>query len=268
MEKSGGACTVQPEPYEMQKTPDQVKPKPILILVETMGSANLGAVARTAAAFGLEGFRLVAPRCKLSEESKMWACYGSRLFENIQSYETLKEALTDIDVAVALSRREGRYRHRHHNLATLQNSVLPKMQDQTQTAYVFGNEESGLSRAHLGLCHYSAEIPVVAEDGSLNLAHAVSITLYEVLGRPSTKTEKIEPKSVHEEVAPTERLRNLLRKSHHTLERVGYPIHSSTLEEKMVKLDRLVHRSGLENWEVRLLLGMLKQVNARLDELS
>jgi tRNA/rRNA methyltransferase len=243
-------------------------PMPVLILVETMGSANLGAVARTAAAFGLEGFRLVAPRCKLNAESKMWACYGARLFPNVVSFETLDEALHDIDVAVALSRREGRYRHRHYNLASLKNSILPKMQEQTQTAFVFGNEESGLSREHLGLCHYSAEIPVLAQDGSLNLAHAVSITLYEILGRPSTDTNTIEAKNVHEEVAPVERLRNLLTKSHRTLERVGYPKYNSTLPEEMVKLDRLVQRSGLENWEVRLLLGMLKQVNDRLDELS
>lgn len=231
-----------------------------------MGSANLGAVARSAAAFGLEGFRLVAPRCELDEASKMWACYGSRLFENIVTFETLEEALEDVDIAVALSRREGRYRHRHSKLATLKSEILPRMQDGTRTAFVFGNEESGLSRSHLGLCHYSAEIPVLAEDGSLNLAHAVSITLYEFLGR--VEAEEVRPKSVHEEVAPVERLRNLLTKSQATLERVGYPKYNTTLPEAMVKLDRLVQRSGMENWEVRLLLGMLKQVNDCLDDLS
>ena len=194
--------------------------KPILILVQTMGSANLGSVARTAAAYNLDGFRLVAPRCKLNQESKMWACYGERLFPNIRSFETLKEALEDVDIAVGLSRRSGRYRHRHFDLATLKEAVLPSvLTDETQTAYVFGNEESGLSRADLDLCHYSAEIPVLAHDGSLNLSHAVSITLYEVLGRPTSSTEKPEPKSVHEEAAPMEQVADLLRKGRATLER-------------------------------------------------
>lgn len=234
-----------------------------------MGSANLGSVARTAAAFGLNGFRLVAPRCELNQESKMWACYGSRLFPHIETFDNLQEALHDVDLAVALSRREGRYRHRHHNLATLHKSVLPDMlETETQLAYVFGNEESGLSRPDLGLCHFSAEIPVLAEDGSLNLAHAVSITLYEVLGRPSRSVEKPGPKSLHEEKAPLERQRDLLRKSQATLARVGFPKHGSTLEQEMVKLERLVQRSGLENWELRLLLGMLKQMNAKLDQLE
>ena len=234
-----------------------------------MGSANLGSVARTAAAFGLEGFRLVAPRCEWTEESKMWACYGSRLAPNIETFETLKEALQDVDISVALSRRDGRYRHRHYDLASLERMVLPEMKKpETQTAYVFGNEESGLSRADLGLCHFSAEIPVMAEDGSLNLSHAVSITLYEVLGRPSRSIEKPGPKSVHEEEAPLERLRDLIRKGRATLERVGFPKHGSTLDQEMVKVERLIQQSGLENWEMRLLLAILKQTNAHLDELE
>lgn len=239
--------------------------RPILILVETMGSANIGSVARTAAAFGLEGFRLVAPRCKVNEESKKWACRGRRLFPSIETFPDLKSALHDVDVAVALSRRQGRYRHRHFNLGAFQESVLPGIAEGVQVAYLFGNEESGLSRAHLSLCHFSAEIPVLSEDGSLNLAHAVTVTLYEVLGRPSVSSEKPGPKNVHEEVAPLERLQDLLRKSACTLKRIGYPKQHATLGEEMVKLDRLVQRSGLENWEVRLLLGMLKQLNHHLD---
>ena len=52
---------------------------------------------------------------------------------------------------------------------------------------------------------------------------------------------------------------------HLALERVGYPRHRSTLEEEMVKLERIAARSKLQNWEVKLLLGMLKQINYRLD---
>ena len=142
------------------------------------------------------------------------------------------------------------------------------MVDGAQVAYVFGNEKSGLSRAHLDLCHFSAEIPVLAESGSLNLAHAVTVTLYEVLARPTAKADKPEPKSIHEEAAPLERLQDLLRKSERTLERVGFPREASSLGAEMVKLDRLVQRSGMENWEVRLLLAMIKQVNTRLDDLQ
>lgn len=243
----------------------EAKP-PIIILVETMGSANVGSVARSARAFGLDRFRLVSAQCKVNQESKMWACYGSELLDRIEYYQTLEEALHDVDLAVALSRREGRYRHRHYKLASLKSQILPQVTEGVQVSYVFGNEESGLSRAHLSLCHYSAEIPTLVEEGSLNLAHAVSIVLYEILGRPHGGDQPIEPGSPHEEVAPLEKLQHLIRKGQATLDRVGYPVHHSTLDQEMVKLERLLHRVGLENWEVRLLLGMLKQVNTKLDE--
>ena len=43
------------------------------------------AVARTAAAFGLSGFRLVSPRCEVDEETRKWACYGQRVFPGIEA---------------------------------------------------------------------------------------------------------------------------------------------------------------------------------------
>lgn len=238
---------------------------PIVILVETMGSANLGAVARSAAAFGLTGFRLVAPQCEITDESRMWATYGQELFPNVQTYETLQDALKDVDVAVALSRREGRYRHRHHKLASLQSQIVPGLDENSQMAYVFGNERSGLSRRDLKFCHYSAEIPVISGKGSLNLAHAVAIVLYEALGRPASGEPVVQPKNEHEERASSDWLEHLLRESRTALVQAGYPTHPRTnLEQEMVKLGRLLQHSKLETWEARMLLGMVKQVNKSL----
>ena len=112
--------------------------EPVLILVETMGSANLGSVARTAAAFGLTGFRLVAPRCSIDEETRKWACYGKRLFDNIETFPDLPSALHDVSLAVALSRRDGKDRHRHYSLPYLTQDVLPKFQHAGRTAFVLG----------------------------------------------------------------------------------------------------------------------------------
>ena len=103
---------------------------PVVVLVETMGSANLGAVARTAAAFGLSGFRLVSPRCEVDEETRKWACYGQRVFPGIEVFDDLHAALKDITFAVALSRREGRSRHKHYHLPLLAEKILPDLPDQ------------------------------------------------------------------------------------------------------------------------------------------
>jgi TrmH family RNA methyltransferase len=235
---------------------------PVLVLVETMGPANLGSVARAATAFGLSGFRLVAPKCEIDEETRKWACYGNRILPQVEVYDDLHSALSDVSFAVALSRREGKSRHKHFPLPLLAEKILPELSD-GRLAFVFGNEESGLSRSHLKACHCSAEIPVIAEDGSLNLAHAVSVTLYEWIGR--ARPQQTKPKNEHEQPASAEKLQDLMSRCESLLKRVGYPRHRSTVEDEVVKLQAIMVRSQLEEWEVRLLFGMLRQVVYRLD---
>jgi len=234
------------------------------VLVETQGSANLGSVARCAAAYGVTDLRLVAPQCQPDQSTLMWACYGKRVLEELRTFETLEEALSDLGLAVAFTRRDGKRRHRHHSLAQLCQEVLPRYQIEAPLALVFGNEESGLSNHHLAVCQRSAEIPVVASDGSLNLSHAVAVALYEVVGRESV-VEPLLPKSYNEEPAAAEDLERLMERCFGTLQTAGYPHHRGVLEDEVSKLKNIVMRSSLQDWEVRLLLGMLKQVRYRLE---
>lgn len=232
-----------------------------IVLVETQGPANLGAIARCAAAFGIDDLRLVEPQCEVDETTLMWACYGSRVLEKLQRFEDLPTALEDMGVAVALTRRDGKRRHRHTSLSQFSEEIFPGYQDSGNVALVFGNEESGLANHHLAACQYSAEIPVLASDGSLNLSHAVAIALYEMVGRPR-EMETVEPNE-HERPAGEDRLQLLMEASRKTLAMAGYPHHRSTLDDELTKLKDIVMRSQLEEWEVRLLLGMLKQTRHR-----
>lgn len=236
--------------------------KPVLVLVETQGPANLGAVARCAAAYGVHDVRLVAPQCEVDETTLMWACYGKRVLDGLTFYDDLPAALQGLGVTVALTRRDGKHRHKHHDLASFCDKILPPYLVSGRLGLVFGNEESGLANHHLAACQYSAEIPVFSEDGSLNLSHAVAITLYEVLGRP----HPLDPSapSEHERLAGEERLNLIMEAGRKTLKMAGYPHHRSNLEDELSKLKEVVMRSQLQEWEVRLLLGMLKQVRHRI----
>ena len=237
---------------------------PIVVLVETMGPANLGSVARCCAAFGVTDLRLAEPLCQPDESTLMWACYGKRVLEGMRVFPSLEEALAGVGLAVAFTRRDGKRRHRHHSLAQLCQEVLPSYQSELPLALVFGNEESGLSNAHLSACQRSAEIPVLASDGSLNLSHAVAVALYEVVGR-EREVMPPEPKSQNELPAAAEDLERLLERCSSTLAAAGYPHHRGVLEDEVSKLKNVVMRSSLQDWEVRLLLGMLKQVRYRLE---
>lgn len=236
---------------------------PAVVLVETMGPANLGAVARCCAAYGVTDLRLAEPLCQPDETTLMWACYGKRVLDGMRTFATLEEALTDIGLAVAFTRRDGKRRHRHHSLAQLCQEVLPRYRMEAPLALVFGNEESGLSNHHLAMCQRSAEIPVLASDGSLNLSHAVAVGLYEVVGR-EREVMPPEPKSHNEQPASAEDLERLMERCSSTLAMAGYPHHRGLLEDEVSKLKNIVMRSALQDWEVRLLLGMLKQVRYRL----
>ncbi len=195
----------------------------------------------------------------------MWACYGSPLLDRLTVFQNLAEATKDLQLAVALTRREGKRRHRHHTLSELCLQVLPEYPDLKSVGLVFGNETSGLANHHLDLCARSAEIPVVAREGSLNLAHAVTVALYEFVGRKlSHPSETVATDNPNERPAQGRDLKELLRRTEETLSLADYPRHCSTLEEEMAKLQDLVFRSPMEDWEVRLLQGMLKQVRYRL----
>lgn len=237
---------------------------PIVVLVETMGAANLGSVARTCAAYGVSDLRLVAPMCQPDESTLMWACYGRRVLEGMRIFNTLEEALDRTGLSVALTRRHGKRRHRHHNLAQFHETVWPHYQGAGPLALVFGNEESGLSNPDIQSCQRSVEIPVLASDGSLNLSHAVAVTLYEVVGRERTVTAP-EPQSNHELPALASDLERLIEQSSQTLDAAGYPYHRGSLEHEVARLKDIVLRSSLQDWEVRLLMGMLKQVRYRLE---
>ncbi len=239
-----------------------------MILVETAGSANLGAVARSATAFGVTAIRLVSPLCQPDDQSRQWACYGAPALDRLERFESLEEAVADLDLAVAFTRREGKRRHRHHSLPELVEKVLPEYRTLRRLGLVFGNETRGLGNHHLDLCGRSTEIPVIAPNGSLNLAHAVSVGLYELVGRarPLEPSDSLPaPPPGHPEAPATavDRAR-LLERAEETLRLTDYPRHQASLEEEMVKLSDLLFRSNVQEWEVRLLQGMLKQVRYRL----
>lgn len=212
----------------------------------------MGAVARAMSTFSLSRLVLVSPHAPLGEGARNWACHGAPVLDSCDSVESLEEALEGVTLALGLSRRRGKRRHRMSSLAGLDiESFLP-----AEVALVFGNEESGLSNQHLDLCQRTVFIPTHPVNGSMNLGHAVSVTLYEFFGRRVVSASK----KAREAPAGPELVAGMLREVADFLEPTGYPAHQATLEEEMAKLGDIVSRCRLEEWEVHFLLGMLKQV--------
>jgi tRNA/rRNA methyltransferase len=231
-----------------------------VVLVETQGEANIGAVARSMTCFGVEDLVLVAPRCRPGAEALRWACQGRPLVERARVVDSLAEALEGVNVAVALTRRAGKRRHRMSSPQALAEEILPRYLP-ARVALVFGNEESGLANEHLELCTRLVRIPTHPRLGSLNLAHSVTIMLYELLGRGQPAASR-----AGAALASPQARADMMKELSSTLAALGYPAHRATLGEEMAKLAGILERASLEEWEVRFLLGMFRHLRRRLGQ--
>lgn len=236
--------------------PDQVR----VILVAPCGDANVGAAARALAAFGAEDLVLVNPRRPPGRVARNWACQGRGVLERCRMVENLEAALEGTNLAAALTRRGGKRRHRLVSAAEFAEEVLPRYLP-GRVALVFGTEESGLSNQEMLLCHRRVGIPTHPRSGSLNLAHAVTVTLYELLGRGRRISSGRPPQP-----APPELRARMVAEIGRRLEALGYPGHQATLQEEMVKLADILERARLERWEINFLLGIFRHIERRLQQ--
>ncbi|MGI5844619.1 MAG: RNA methyltransferase [Candidatus Xenobium sp.] len=227
-----------------------------VVLVSPEGEANIGAVSRSMVCFGVQELVLVTPYRQPAEEARNWACHGLPVLEGSRIASSLDEALEGVNLVAGLTRRAGKRRHRMLSPVEFKTRILPRSLP-CRLALVFGTEESGLSNEELDRCHRLVKIP---SRGSLNLAHAVSLMLYELFGRAetisSTRTARL---------ASPELRRKMLDALAGHLQAMGYPFHQASLEEEMTKLSDILERAELEEWETNFLGGMFKHLRIQFE---
>ncbi len=239
------------KPTTMQQWNTQV------VLVETQGPANIGSVTRTMKNFGVNQLALVAPKTPITDESRLWACHGKPFLEDHKQYKNLSEAVANQDLVIGLSRRPGRARGKHISIYELHESLLDQNHWNT-VSLVFGNEESGLTNEHLELCHHTCYIPTHATEGSMNLAHAVSVTLYE-LQRHQFRRSPEDDRRV-ESLASGADIKRFIEECITFLREIGYPERRVSLTKETSRLLAIAQRANLMEWEVRMLFAILRQV--------
>lgn len=154
--------------------------KVVFVLVEPERPGNIGASARALHTMGFDTLRLVNP-CPYQEGEAQWLAYGSReLLARAEVFQTLPEALADIDLVVGTSARTRRYKFAFQTCRQLPDLLDAKGASVNRAAIVFGRESSGLSNAALELCDFVSTIPVATTYPSLNLAQAVMTYAYEL----------------------------------------------------------------------------------------
>src|SRR6266850_3693528 len=148
-----------------------------IVLCRPSHPGNIGAAARAMKAMGLSDLRLVAPERYPAPEAGWMATNAADVLKAAVIHETLGEAVKDCVAAFALSARP---REWSTQVLDVRAAAARAAELAGDVAFVFGNEQAGLTNEEMLACQYLVHIPAHPEFRSLNLAQAVQVVSYEL----------------------------------------------------------------------------------------
>ncbi len=200
---------------------------------------------------GLADLRLVAPEKFPAPEDRWMATNAVDVLSKSRIHEDLKSAISDCVAAFALSARP---REWSTQVLDVRAAAARAGALGGDVAFVFGNEQAGLTNDEMLACQYLVHIPANPEFTSLNLAQAVQVVAYELFmasGFRSFEMKKEKPATVQD-----------LEGLYAHLERAAVeseffdPASGSKLPTRLRRLFSRV--PDLEREEVNILRGLLK----------
>ena len=230
-----------------------------IILVEPSLPENIGAAARAMKNMGFSRLRLVCPENldkHLTHPARRMSAGSEEILEKAQVYGSLNEALADLQVTVGCTARRSKGRHPILSPERLPES-LRGYEDKMQIGIVFGREDRGLSNAELDLCHHIVTIPTAREHTSLNLAQAVLLICYELRMKLKRSAPKAGSRSA---LASAEEQEELYQHAREVLLRIGF-LNPDNPDRILRVLRRITGRTGLDAREIRILRGILRQMD-------
>ncbi len=151
-----------------------------IILVSPARPENVGAAARAMKTMGFASLRIVDSQAHKQPEAG-WVAHGSNeILQNALHFNTLEEALADIDFTVATTARSRARFHYYCTPAELLGQLEEKRTWVNNAALVFGREDSGLTNEELALADILTGVPMAADYPSLNLGQAVMVFCYQL----------------------------------------------------------------------------------------
>jgi TrmH family RNA methyltransferase len=224
-----------------------------VVLVATRNPLNIGAAARAMSNFGFAHLRVVNPYEPAFREARS-AVGAAELLKSAKEYKSVAEAVADCTLVVgttALQHRE--LQHPLRSLSAAAPLIRRQMASKTgRVALLFGSEKRGLSNEDLSHCHWLLRIPTREAHGSMNLAQAVAVCLYELIRAPKVKAGSEKRATAGD----LERVSTLLFDA---LQLSGYVKRGSEVSTKE-KVRRMVRRLHLEADDAELWLGMLRKI--------
>lgn len=235
-----------------------------IVLVAPQGPLNVGSVCRVMANFGVSDLRLVAPEADyLSDPARKMAVKAGYLLERATRYPTLEAALADCQLAIGTTRRFGKYREDLVHPDQAAALALP-LTVAGRVALVFGREDKGLMTEELDLCQTLMTIPTEDAIGSMNLAQAVAVVLYEFY---KARGELQGKRWGRKRLAENQDLEAMYRHMRQSLLEIDY-LDSQNPEHILRTFRRIFGRAGLNDRDVKVLQGLWRRIDWVAGELA
>lgn len=231
-----------------------------IVLVGPKGDANIGAVARAMKNFDLSDLRIVDGIDHLTKPAYMWAVDAKNILEAASTFTTLDSALAGSTSTVAFTRRLGKLRKQHMEIAEACRWITRRMRN-GKVALIFGREDKGLSNDELKRCDITVTIPTSKKLPSMNLAQSVVIACYELF--KNTKHRDPKPSDPQkQEFLSRQELASLMDRIDEMLASLNYentaknPLKSKILHQ----FGRLFGRAGLTLRDLRMFEGLIARI--------
>lgn len=231
-----------------------------VVLVGPSHPGNIGAAARAMKNMGLVRLRLVAPAQFPHAEASALASGATDILAGAEVYPDLGAALADRDWVVGTTARGRELTIPVRAPDEAAGELVAQAVAGRGPAVVFGRESHGLSNAELDLCNRLVRIPTAGEYGSLNLAQAVLVVVYELRRRAG---EGEAPARADELPAGGRMLADLFGHWERVVRDVGF-LNPQSPERTHRRFRQLLLRAAPTEAEVLFLRGFLSAIEKRI----
>ena len=227
-----------------------------IVLVEPSHPGNIGATARAMKTMDLSSLYLVKPK-RFPDPQADWRAAGALdVVTSARIFDSLDEAIGDCGYVAGTSVRDRHIPWTAKSVADFAVDVASMPDGSKPLAILFGRENNGLSNEELALCNVHVRIPSSDVYGSLNLAMAVQIVVYELFkarGNSDVKAGWDRPHASHAEIAA------MYEHLDRVLNAIGF-FDPSAPRTAFTRFQRMFGRIELDETEVQILRGMYTHI--------
>ncbi|WP_413709592.1 RNA methyltransferase [Rhizobium sp. Rhizsp82] len=235
---------------------------PAIILVEPQMGENIGMVARAMANFGLSELRLVNPRDGWpNERAQATASKADHVIEATKVYDTLEEAIVDLNFVYATTARERDGFKPVRSPVVAAETLRTKFRAGEGTGILFGRERWGLTNEEVALADEIVTFPVNPAFASLNIAQAVLLMSYEWMKSGMEDLSDVPFQAMEQTQSTKEQLFGFFDQLEEALEARNY-FHPPAKKPKMVdNLRAVLSRRAFTEQEISVLRGVISSLD-------